>query len=243
MDSLCRVRKIIMYVLEWRTVNAPTRGLFWCLFPELQSNERNKHKNNTRVSAQTVRHKSTYIITFLTRHNESINEAKTGIFTHHPRVSLARITFCWYDDVTIDWRWRHNDRTIVTRTRPVVYENSLSRHGCGTEIISIADFSDPLTYENYIAWNRLVLKSYNIYEFNMNEIRGALCSWKILWSPPIYLSQVFSWYHHIGPQLLTRRVFIIYNKCSQLMIIIFAIQYKKHPWLFPQHQSLWECRA
>ena len=50
--------------------------LFWCLFPELHSNEGNKHQNNTRVSALTVRHKSTHIILFLTRHNESINDAK-----------------------------------------------------------------------------------------------------------------------------------------------------------------------
>ena len=33
MDSLCRVRNIIMYVLLWRTVYALTRVLFWCLFP------------------------------------------------------------------------------------------------------------------------------------------------------------------------------------------------------------------
>ena len=55
---------------------ALTRGLFWCLFPELRSNEGNKHQNNTRVSAETVRHESTYIILFLTRHNKSINDDK-----------------------------------------------------------------------------------------------------------------------------------------------------------------------
>ena len=43
--------KRIMYVLAWRTVYALTRGLFWCLFPELRSNEGNKHQNNTRVNA------------------------------------------------------------------------------------------------------------------------------------------------------------------------------------------------
>ena len=32
-----------------------------------------KFQNNTRQSAETVRHESTYIILFLTRHNESIN--------------------------------------------------------------------------------------------------------------------------------------------------------------------------
>ena len=33
MDSLCRVRNEIMYVLLWRTVYALTQVLFWCLFP------------------------------------------------------------------------------------------------------------------------------------------------------------------------------------------------------------------
>ena len=42
-----------MYVLEWQTVSALKRGLFWGL---LRSNERNKHQNNTWVSAETVRH-------------------------------------------------------------------------------------------------------------------------------------------------------------------------------------------
>ena len=34
-----------------RIVYARMRGLFWCFFPELHSNEGNKHQNNTRVSA------------------------------------------------------------------------------------------------------------------------------------------------------------------------------------------------
>ena len=93
-----------MYVLEWRTVSVLTWWLFWCLFPELRSNEGNKYQNNTRVSTETVRHESTYITLFLTRHNESINDDATTIFTHRPRVSLARSLFCW---------WRHN-RLLMT---------------------------------------------------------------------------------------------------------------------------------
>ena len=65
----------------------------------LRSKEGNRYQNNTRVSAEKVRHESTYIILFLTRHNESINEYKTTSFTHRPRVSHARFSFCW---------WRHN---------------------------------------------------------------------------------------------------------------------------------------
>ena len=39
-----------MYALEWRNVSALTRGLFWCLFPELWINEGNKYQNNRRHS-------------------------------------------------------------------------------------------------------------------------------------------------------------------------------------------------
>ena len=101
-------------VLEWRTVSGLTRGLLWCLFPGLRSNEGNKHHNNTRVSAETVRHESTYFILFLTRHNDSINDDEMTIFTHRPPVSLV---FRSTDDVAIDYWWHHNAQTIVTRSR------------------------------------------------------------------------------------------------------------------------------
>ena len=64
--------------------------------------------NDTRVSAETVRRESTYIILFLTRHNGSINDDKTTIISHRPRVSLARFSFCW---------WRHN-RLLMTPQWP-----------------------------------------------------------------------------------------------------------------------------
>ena len=65
-----------MYVLEWGTVSALLRGLFFCLFPELWSNKGNKHKKNTRGSTETFHHETTYIKSFLTWHNKSINEDK-----------------------------------------------------------------------------------------------------------------------------------------------------------------------
>ena len=95
-----------MYVLEWRIVSALTRGLFWCLFPELRSNEGNKYQNNTRMSTEMVRHESTYIILFLTRHNESINDYKKKSFTHRPHVSRAWFSFCW---------WRHNRLLMMSQ--------------------------------------------------------------------------------------------------------------------------------
>ena len=54
-----------MYVLSWRTVSALTRVLFRFLFPSLLRNSGNKHQNNPLVSAETVRHESTYIILYL----------------------------------------------------------------------------------------------------------------------------------------------------------------------------------
>ena len=69
-----------MYVPECWTVSAHTRWLFLCLFPELRRNEWNKHNNNTRVSAETVRDENIYIIWFLTRHNVSMNDDKNDDF-------------------------------------------------------------------------------------------------------------------------------------------------------------------
>ena len=60
MDSFSGVRNKMMYVLLLRTVSVLTRVLFWCLFPEL----RNIHQNNSFMSAETVRHSSTYIILY-----------------------------------------------------------------------------------------------------------------------------------------------------------------------------------
>ena len=54
-----------MYVLSWQTVSALTGELFWCLFPELRSNEGNKHQNNPLVSPETVCHSRTYIILYV----------------------------------------------------------------------------------------------------------------------------------------------------------------------------------
>ena len=68
MDSFCCVRNKIMYVLSWRTVSALTRVLFWCLFPSLLRNSGNKHQNNPLLSAETVRHSSTYIILYAYAH-------------------------------------------------------------------------------------------------------------------------------------------------------------------------------
>ena len=61
-------------------------------FPGLRNSEGNKHQNNTRVSAETVRHESTHIILFLSRHDESINDDKNDdLYTSAP--CLIRAVF------------------------------------------------------------------------------------------------------------------------------------------------------
>ena len=54
-----------MYELSWRTVSALTRVLFWYLFPSLLCNSGNKQQSNPLVSAETIRHSSSYIILYL----------------------------------------------------------------------------------------------------------------------------------------------------------------------------------
>ena len=71
-----------------------------------QRSREDNHQNNTRVSAETVRHECIYIILFLTRHKESMNDDKMTIFTHRPRVSLARFSFCY---------WRHNRLLMMSQ--------------------------------------------------------------------------------------------------------------------------------
>ena len=85
--------KRIMHVIEWRIVSALTRGLFWCLFPELRSNKGNKYQNNTRVNTETIRHESTYIILFLTWYNEFINNDNNDHLYIIPMSQLLRIHF------------------------------------------------------------------------------------------------------------------------------------------------------
>ena len=67
----------------------------------------NKHKNNTQVSAGTVRHENTYIILFLTRHSEYINGDKNDdLYTSSPSLTpsvfvLLMTSQSISDDVTI----------------------------------------------------------------------------------------------------------------------------------------------
>ena len=63
----------------------PHERVILVFFPELRSNEGNKHQINTRVSAETIRHESAYIILFLTWYNEFINYDKTDdLYTSSP---------------------------------------------------------------------------------------------------------------------------------------------------------------
>ena len=66
-------------------------GYFGVYFPSCED-QGNKYQNNTRLIAETVRHEGTCIISFLTRHNESINDYKNDeLYTSSP--CLTRSVF------------------------------------------------------------------------------------------------------------------------------------------------------
>ena len=60
-------------------VQPPREEYFGVYLPSCLAT-REMYNKITGVSAKTFRHESTYIILFLTRHNESMNDDKTTIF-------------------------------------------------------------------------------------------------------------------------------------------------------------------
>ena len=101
-----------MYVIEWRTVSALARGLFLCSFPDLRTNVGNKHQNDTRVSAETFRHESSYFILVFIGHTDPQMMMKATIPIHRHHFSLPLITFN---------RWRYN-RLLMTSQFPDNYD-------------------------------------------------------------------------------------------------------------------------
>ena len=102
-----------MYVLEWRTASALTRGFFWCLFPELQNNEENNTKKHSSERRNSLSRQ--YIpYFFFTWHNESINEDKSyDLYISSP--CLTRSVFVLLvtsqsiaDDVAMTSQWPDN---------------------------------------------------------------------------------------------------------------------------------------
>ena len=88
--------------------------------PELQSNEGNKHRNNSQVSASRVRHDSTYIILFLTQHDKPKMTIKNTIWL----VDITSHLLCLYLVMTSQLIVQHGwfgigtiDSAIVTRAR------------------------------------------------------------------------------------------------------------------------------
>ena len=97
MDYLCHVRSKMMYVLEWWSVSVLTRVLFWYLFPLLLRNSGNKHQNNPLVSAETLRHSSTYIILYMMLHgcyNPCINCSCWDIKVADKHMAWGRKSTC-----------------------------------------------------------------------------------------------------------------------------------------------------
>ena len=78
-------------------VSGGDRG--WCIYSSDELFQRSregcfgdKNQNNTQVSAETVRHESTYIVLFLTGHKEPINDDNNdGLYNSSP--CLTRSVF------------------------------------------------------------------------------------------------------------------------------------------------------
>ena len=100
----------IIHVLSWRTVNALTRGLFWCLFPELR---------NTQITLEWV-HKqfvTRVLVLFYFLHDIRINQWDWKLRSSCIAIVFRSLCLCSVDDVTIDCWWRLNYPTSVTWPR------------------------------------------------------------------------------------------------------------------------------
>ena len=88
--------------VEWRIAYVLMRGLFY-----------------TKITLEGA-HKqfATYIISFLRRHNDSMNDDKNE---DHINPVSHPLGLRSADDVTIDCWWHHNDQIIMTRTREKYY--------------------------------------------------------------------------------------------------------------------------
>ena len=96
-------------MLERRNVYALTRGLFRYLLSELGSNEDNKHQNNPRVSALTVRRDRTHIIPFLTRHDEHKDDQADDFYTLTSCLTWSVYVRVMTSQWTLQrWWWLHN---------------------------------------------------------------------------------------------------------------------------------------
>ena len=210
-------RERIMYLLEWRTASALIRGLFWCLFPELRSNEGNIHQNNTR---ETLHHDSAYIILFLTRHNESINDDKNDDLYTSSRVSLARFSFCW---------WRHQNRLLMTSQWPgncgaitwIVITNSLDIdfihgdiHGRSCKkVMNLIFGNDCLSYAYVYVYMRIVYMS-TYSRHRLHQLVGIECGCCLNLS----IENMCLWCNYSFFFLYQSRMSHIYGLCTFLKI-------------------------
>ena len=124
--------------------SALTRGLFLVLIHELRSNVGNKHQINTRLSAETVRPESAYIIVFLTWHNESIHDDENdNLYTSFPCLTCSVVVLLTTsqsiaDDVTMSrLLWRDPVNSASSLVRYPVYSRRYSGRSCKNVMSSI----------------------------------------------------------------------------------------------------------
>ena len=121
--------------------SALTRVLFWGLFRSLLRNSGNKHQNNPLVSAETVRHSSTYIILYLLLVGQFIEKViKNLISEMHLKMSLKSQPFINELNLYlkhVGHSWRHESGThplcrvigtLLKTWAPSQYTDRLSRY-------------------------------------------------------------------------------------------------------------------
>ena len=101
----------ITYVLEWRTVYALTRGLFWCFCPSCAATRDQITLEWADKQFVTRVHTLFYFSHVITNPYMTI---KTTIVTHRLRVSPARFTFCWlrHNRLLTTSQWQDNCNAI-----------------------------------------------------------------------------------------------------------------------------------
>ena len=191
-----------MYVLEWRTVSALTRGLFWCSFPELWSNKGNKHQNNTRVSTEYIHYESTYIILFVTRHNESINDDKNdNLYTLSTCPTLLGFVLLMMsqsiaDDVTMTRQLWCVTWIVISNSLDIDFiHGNIHGRSCKNVPIGMA--------VNYYIVDQSIVPSERWQLFKKCHIQTCFMNWyfgQFLWNFPnddmSTLAEVMAWCHH-----------------------------------------------
>ena len=97
----------IMYLLEWRPVYTLTKGLFWFIFPELHSNEGNKHKITLHEHINSWSQE--YIHYFIAYMTQQIHKWRLKWRSSHIMPVSRSVYICWcHNQLLMTSNWPDN---------------------------------------------------------------------------------------------------------------------------------------